>query len=85
MGIVKQTIICIIIGLVFMACEYSDNKTIDKLTNNVESVVLKDYSFCDIKVTCTNTINNVKDLKDKTKNAIEYTEETMANYRKNVI
>ncbi|MHC1722295.1 MAG: hypothetical protein AB9836_03705 [Aminipila sp.] len=85
MGIIKQTIICILIGLVFMACEASNNKTIDRITNKVEMVIFKDYTTLDIKETCLSTIDNAKELKDKTKNAIEYTEETMANYRKNVI
>ena len=85
MGIIKQTIICVVIGLVFMTCEASDNKAITKVTNDVESIVLKDYSVSDIKQACVNTINNAKDIKDKTKNAIEYTEETMAKYREDVI
>nr|WP_315019692.1 hypothetical protein [uncultured Aminipila sp.] len=85
MGIIKQTIICIMIGLIFVACQASDNKMIDHVTNKVEMVIFKDYTTLDIKETCLNTIDNAKELKDKTKNAIEYTEETMANYRKNVI
>lgn len=85
MGIVKQTIICIVIGFVFLACEACDNEISEKLTNNIENVLLKDYSICDIKQTCVNTISNVKNLKEKTANAIEYTEETMANYRQDVI
>ncbi len=85
MGIIKQTIICIIIGLIFMGCQASDNKMIGQVTNKVEMVIFKDYTTLDIKETCLNTLDNIKDLKDKTKNAMEYTEETMANYRKNVI
>lgn len=85
MGIIKQTIICIIIGFIFMACEASDNKTIDNVTNKVEMVVFKDYTSSDIKQMCLKTIDSTIELKNKTKNAIEYTEETMANYRKNVI
>lgn len=85
MGIIKQTIICIIIGFIFMACDATENKIIDRLTNKVEMVIFKDYTSTDIKQTCLKTIDNAMELKNKTKNAIEYTEETMANYRKNVI
>ncbi|QHI73759.1 hypothetical protein [Aminipila terrae] len=85
MGIVKQIIICILIGFIFTLCQASDNKTIAGITNKCEMAICKDYTVSDVKKTCINTINNVRELKAKTKNAIEYTEETMANYRKNVI
>ncbi len=85
MGIVKQTAICVIIGAVFISCQASENKAIGKVTKEVETVVLKDYSVSEIKENCINTIKNVKELKDRTKKAMEYTEETLAKYREDVI
>ncbi|MBE6033930.1 MAG: hypothetical protein E7222_04435 [Clostridiales bacterium] len=85
MGIIKQTIICILIGLIFLGGKAVDNKYIGSVANKAETAICKDYTMKEVKETCLNTAASVKDLTERTKKAIEYTEETMANYRKNVI
>ncbi|QAT42824.1 hypothetical protein [Aminipila luticellarii] len=85
MQIIKQVVICILIGFVFMSCQASDNKYFSRIGDKMETIICKDYTISDMKRTCLNTIEGARELKDKTKNAIEYTEETMSDYRKNVV
>ncbi|MFV0516816.1 MAG: hypothetical protein ACK5MV_05415 [Aminipila sp.] len=85
MGIIKQTITCICIGIIFVSCQACENQLIHTLTARAEAEILKDYSARDIKDHCLNFFNQLAQLKDKTMGAIQYTEETMEQYREDVI
>lgn len=81
MGIIKQTVVCVIIGVVLLGCEASGNETLRGFSDKAKYVILKEYSMSEVKETYSDTIKKVKNLKDNTVDAVEYTEETMKQYR----
>lgn len=82
MGFIRQTGVCIILGLVLWACQASGNENILTFTDKIQDVVSKDYSVSDVKAAGANAIKSAASFTENLGEAIKYTEEVLASYRK---
>jgi hypothetical protein len=81
MGLMKQIAACFMIAAIAITISQVDNSNVEACMSTAENIVLEDYSFEDIKTVSYKTVETIAGLKEKTMDAIKYTEATLESYR----